>query len=160
MPTFTCTSLTVMCSRGCPVSAQLRVSYQNITPSIRNFTSWIKSFWMSFQYRIETNGRGLLGGIWAAPSHYSLQKNSKQCVHVTLIKKYGTWTNGFDNCVPYRDINSLTTDLGGDDYGDLAGPSWLRPDATDMGSTTEVFYWMKETRAGTDLRWWVPLQAS
>ena len=31
---------------GCPVSAELRVSYQSITPSIKNFTSRIESFWM------------------------------------------------------------------------------------------------------------------
>ena len=29
--------------RGRPVSAQIRVSYQNITPSIQKFTSWIQS---------------------------------------------------------------------------------------------------------------------
>ena len=32
------------CGRGRPVSAQLRVSYQNITPSLQNLTSRIESF--------------------------------------------------------------------------------------------------------------------
>ena len=36
--------LHLMCSRGHPVSAQLRASYQNITSEIRNFTSCIESF--------------------------------------------------------------------------------------------------------------------
>ena len=31
-----------------PISAQLRVSYENITPSIQNFTSWFASFWQFF----------------------------------------------------------------------------------------------------------------
>ena len=115
---------------------------------------------MSFQYRIETNGRGLLGGIWAAPSHYSMQNKYKQCDHVIRIKKYGTWTKGFDNCVPYRDGNRLTADRGGDLYGDLAGPSSGQRNATDAGPTTEVFYWMKETRAGTDLRLALYLQTN
>ena len=35
--------------RGRTVSAQLRVSYQNITPSIQNFTSGIESFWVDAQ---------------------------------------------------------------------------------------------------------------
>ena len=38
--------LQLTCCRGRPVSAQLRVSLQNITPSIQKFTSWIESFWV------------------------------------------------------------------------------------------------------------------
>ena len=39
--------LSLTCGLGRPVSAQFRVSYQNITPSILNFTSGIKSFWVA-----------------------------------------------------------------------------------------------------------------
>ena len=38
--------LYLSCGRGRPASPQLRVSYQNIKDSTKNFTSWIESFLM------------------------------------------------------------------------------------------------------------------
>ena len=45
---FVCSILIVSWQLTCghPVSAQICVSYQNITPSIQNFTSWIEFFWI------------------------------------------------------------------------------------------------------------------
>ena len=40
--------LNLTIGRGRPVSAQLRVYYQNILPSFKNFACWIESFWMKF----------------------------------------------------------------------------------------------------------------
>ena len=42
--------LHLMCGRGRPVSAQLRMSYQTIAPSILKFTSWIESFRVRFHH--------------------------------------------------------------------------------------------------------------
>ena len=74
---------------GRPVSAQLSVSFQNITPSIQKFTSWIESFWVlipilwSNQFIPLTIacalGRmGLYGNLWNAIDdfihYFSLKK--------------------------------------------------------------------------------------
>eukprot|EP00111_Clytia_hemisphaerica_P010409 TCONS_00030414-protein len=108
----------------------------------------------TFEYKLEAHTRGHWGGIWKAPSTYSLSSTDRYQTDVTLLKKFNNWdyqSRGLQERLPYLYKQRLTTsDTDKNGWGSItdnqhaALPSYYIRGDHMMQQPEHIWYWMRE----------------